>query len=391
MALISGQASFTIPRGPSLIIVCGSFDDKGGKPSKYMAKIIDAFMFSTKFLSIDVINGGTLVDIDKAFDRAYSANVILWFANIVGENDRLKERFNLLKENNQSAILFISKNNLDNRYSEIHLIGRCLKAHAQRLLEITADNKLYSRKLFIARLFDPLGNIYGGYNGRINNSTDVGRLLSKHIDNLLNITRIRSKSIGEHKIVSHSDDINRFCELSRVVGIRLHQVMQTEFNSHRFFGNVSFRCENGFPAINNDGLIYVSPRNVNKQELMADQFIACEIDSSFVRYYGSRKPSIDAPIQIELFKKHPELKFMLHGHAYLNGAPFTEKILPCGAIEEVNEIEEIIKINTTNDIHVVNLRGHGFLIASNNVSIMEEFFKNGIYSIKARPIPEIQP
>ena len=379
MALIPEQASFSIPKGPSIIIVCGSFDDKGGKPSKYMAKIIDTFMSSTKFLSVDIVNGGTLNDVNEAFNRANYTNVILWFANITCENDRLRERFNSLKINNPSAILFISKNNLDKKYSEIHLIGRCLKAHAQRLLEITADNGI-----FIARLFDPLGNVYEGYKS---NTVDIGRLLSSHVDNLLNITRVRSKSIGESKTFSHSSDIERFCDLSRTVGTRLHQVMQTEFNNHRFFGNVSFRCENGFPAINDNGLIYISPRNVNKQELMADQFIACELNSLFVQYYGSRKPSIDAPIQIALFKKHPEFKFMLHGHAYLNGAPFTKKILPCGALEEVDEIEEVFKTG----VNVVNLRGHGFLIASREVHVMEEYFKNNINLVEARPIPEIQP
>lgn len=47
-----------------------------------------------------------------------------------------------------------------------------------------------------------------------------------------------------------------------------------------------------------------------------------------------------------------------HGHVYVEGAPFTDTIILCGAIEEFEEITRLFPDkNATN--FVVNLKGHG--------------------------------
>ena len=61
---------------------------------------------------------------------------------------------------------------------------------------------------------------------------------------------------------------------------------------------------------------------------------------------------------------------MIHSHCYIDGAPYTEKSLPCGAVEEVDEIKNLIKEYYDNDynrnFYLINLLGHGSIMMSKN-------------------------
>ncbi len=59
---------------------------------------------------------------------------------------------------------------------------------------------------------------------------------------------------------------------------------------------------------------------------------------------------------------------MLHSHVYVEGAPFTKRRFPCGALEEVEEITEVfeaesflvrVRKETQAFISDFTLRGHG--------------------------------
>lgn len=79
---------------------------------------------------------------------------------------------------------------------------------------------------------------------------------------------------------------------------------------------------------------------------------------------------------------------MLHAHVYIydEKAPFTKQVLPCGALEEVDEIINCVYKNNLQDKNLItiNLNGHGCIIMSTDVE--------GIESVKdkiiARPKPE---
>lgn len=59
-----------------------------------------------------------------------------------------------------------------------------------------------------------------------------------------------------------------------------------------------------------------------------------------IEYYGDYKPSVDTPSQIMLYQAYPKVNYMLHGHVYIDGFPFTNRCIPCGAIEEAHEIKK---------------------------------------------------
>jgi len=74
---------------------------------------------------------------------------------------------------------------------------------------------------------------------------------------------------------------------------------------------------------------------------------------------------------------------MIHGHVYVKGGIFTDNKIPCGYIEEFEEIKELVSCRETSNFKI-NLRGHGCLILSDNLSYLEEQINN-LYS---RPFPE---
>ncbi len=61
---------------------------------------------------------------------------------------------------------------------------------------------------------------------------------------------------------------------------------------------------------------------------------------------------------------------MIHSHCYIEDAPFTEDALPCGAVNEVDEIIKLIQNYYDNDFnkdfYLINLIGHGSIMMSKN-------------------------
>ena len=122
-------------------------------------------------------------------------------------------------------------------------------------------------------------------------------------------------------------------------------------------------------------------RNVDKKTLCSEEFVEAEFGSSVIEYFGKNKPSVDTPIQLLLFAYFRNIKYMIHGHVYVEDAPITKNKVPCGFLEEV--VDVLAVINDPNiEQFAINLRGHGCLIACKDLS-----FFNSI-RLEARPFPE---
>ena len=66
---------------------------------------------------------------------------------------------------------------------------------------------------------------------------------------------------------------------------------------------------------------------------------------------------MDTPVQVRLYKTIPHINYIVHGHVYVKGAPFTKEAIPCGALEEVDEIMELIyNSNSSNEEMISILR-----------------------------------
>jgi len=358
------------------LIVAGRFDQDGGRPSGYAAKLFDLLDLHNPTFASVFFNGGSLNDLKTAFDMVSDRDVIYWFADVPNDQPKLLDTIKVI---NPRAILISSKNNALNRYDTLQLIARALKAKSNLLVEFTKKESpaQSSRPTVQATILDPLGNAFTTKE----ESVDIVRLaLLRRVKELYGMTRIGSQRVG---LAIAAPDMPEFFELIRAHADRFHELIHA-VNQSRFLGNVSFRCMHGFPSFRADGRIFVSRRNVDKRDMNASSFVAVDLPTDEggprkVLYYGEAKPSVDTPVQVQLYSALPNLNFMLHSHVYVKGAPFTDRILPCGAIEEANEILGLLR---TEGLGPINLRGHGSLLLSETLKGMQGF------EFEARKFPE---
>lgn len=113
-----------------------------------------------------------------------------------------------------------------------------------------------------------------------------------------------------------------------------------------------------------------SKRNINKKFITLDNFVPVYMDGDKLMYCGSDKPSVDTPVQVRLYNELPNIHYMLHSHCYIHDAEFTTTAIPCGAIEEFDEVMKIINANglRDSDLIKINLLGHGSILMWNNMS-----------------------
>lgn len=164
----------------------------------------------------------------------------------------------------------------------------------------------------------------------------------------------------------------------------------------RFFGNLSTRCQKLFPSERDGKFIYVSPRNVDKNRLTPSDFVLFNTDD--YTYYSvdeKIKPSVDSPVQSEIYKEFPSINYMIHGHAFIsimkeldeNNIPCTstENYFPCGDLRELVEVKKLMKFIIYDECHkdygIINLKGHGFLMFSQTFEQMK-YMINDIYAFR---------
>lgn len=350
------------------LVVGGTFDENGGKPSK----IIEAL---AQGLSWPVINGGTLEDL-KSVDFT-SVDTLLWMPNIDNAEEKILPA---IKAANPKLTLISSKRVVEKSYNEFDIITRLLKSRSNLGIMITKEEGTYR-----FRLLDPLGNQYVD----TQKIDDLAKALNERVSYIKSLSRIGSRNVGE----ALDAEVNP---------LFMQQVLRLgdEFSKHvnavnpgRFLGNASLRsrfeditrttrCCHGFPGQRSDGVILVSRRNVDKQNMSPKDFVAVNDGGKAVEYLGEVKPSVDTPIQLKLFNYYSNVNYMIHGHVYVEGAPMTHSIVPCGHLEEFDEIKALYPDNQAKDF-IVNLKGHGCLILAEK----PEFFDK--VKLRSRPFPEL--
>jgi hypothetical protein len=353
------------------LLVGGRFGfDDGRTSSSYMGKL---FRSLRKNIDTDddvtMTNGGSWQDLLDIFETVTQYDVIFWFPDIPNDNQKL---ILSLKKKHQKCILITSKNNLGDEYPALYLIGKMLRVKSNLLLEFTKNDN----GLFEGTVLDPLGNVF------VSKTTDIdilAKTLFDRVDELTGFTRIPSARLGDAIEVP---DKKEFFKLAKQYADRFHELVHA-IDQDRFLGNISFRCEAGFPSFRHKDLIFVSKRNIDKRHIGTEGFVAVNpLSLDTVEYYGDHKPSIDTPTQLRLYDYYENINYMLHSHVYIKDAPFTEWVIPCGAVEETGEIIFVFK-DWGLDFFRVNLKGHGSLILSSDVERLKDI------DYVTRPMPEI--
>lgn len=342
-----------------VLIVGGTFDNDGGKPSFFVQEISKAFFeFETM-----TINGGSLDMIAMTNFSIY--DIIVWMPNIDNSEDKILPH---IKKINPRCTLISSKRVIEKEYTEFDVIGRLLKSHSNLGIMITKDEE------YNFQLLDPLGNSYAN-TGNIN---ELAENLVERIWEIRGMERVGSMSVGERRDFQVDNEFLKFIRYSAEEFTKYVNAI----NPNRMLGNASTRCMYGFPAQKTTETIIVTQRNIDKELIDNGGFVEVETTENIVKYYGDTKPSVDTPIQIKLFNHYDKIKYMVHGHVYIDGAPFTRNKIPCGFIEEFDEIVELFPDKDQGSF-AVNLLGHGCLLMADSV---EDLWKMGQY--KSRPFPE---
>ncbi|MGH1397593.1 MAG: class II aldolase/adducin family protein [Alphaproteobacteria bacterium] len=357
------------------LIVGGTFDADGGKESKIITEMAQS-------LGWDFINGGS-IDKIREFDPT-NLDVLLWMPNINNDEDKILPS---LKKQWQRMVLISSKRaearpeQQREEYSHFEVVSRLLKTKSNLGIMIQKDEGRFSFSLM-----DPLGNRFI----KTQRVSELSSAIANRVNTLKSLTRIGSSHAGQppKNITLVSD---AFIQTVRTLGDEFSTHVNA-VNPERLLGNAaardtyrSTRCTHGFPSVRaGDNTFWISRRNVDKQTMNSSDFVLVGADENRVNYYGDPaiKPSVDSPIQIRLFNFYSNVSFMVHGHVYAENAPTTKSKVPCGHIEEFDEIKALFPDPQTTNF-TVNLKGHGCLILSNNL----EYLQNATF--ESRPLPEV--
>ena len=365
----------------NVLIVGGTFDQEGGRPSKLIYNIHQEFMKYKDFITT-CANGGTVSGLhDVVLPSVNAYDIVLWFANVPNDEVKLRD----VKAIKPKVMLVTSKRNDDNKYTFAELISRSLACKANLTVEFSKkDDK------FNMMLFDPLGNVF--YDGLA--VEDMCAAMIRRLKELITFTRVPTVQDTENCAPAVPDESD-FFEFAHNCADIFHNLIRPAKGTERFLGNMSFRCQNGFPSFRGDnGIIYVSRRNVDKSDISAQSFVPTYLDDTdTVKYFGESKPSVDTPVQLQLYKIFPWANYMLHAHCYADTSMIPESLLlstnkpiPCGALEEVNEIVETYLVgkfywdskynNEPPRLLVVNLFGHGCILIAQDKEILQELQKH---------------
>lgn len=354
-----------------------------GKPSSLVTKLSNAL---TTYGLVDVYNGGRYDKLEDIIKSASSYDVVFWWANVDNSLPKIRN----VKEIAPHTILINSKRDDEDKYSFQELIQRSLAAKAN----LTWKFKKIADKTFETTIFDPLGSVW--YLG-----TDFDAAIKACMDRLIFLKRMtRQPSIKTDKINIIPDEQD-FVDVVRKYAAEFQKYMDSSVKTKRFIGNASLRlikpfsdsrCGKGMPSFRGtDNMIFVSKRNIDKQFITLDNFVPVYMDNDKLMYCGEDKPSVDTPVQIRLYKELDHINYMLHSHCYIKSAPFTHEAIPCGAIEEFDEVMKLIheqKFDNHRNQYFVNLIGHGSIIMWNNMQQFHEDIEPKLEYYK-RDMPEI--
>ena len=338
------------------LVVGGDWNREGGRASSIVTKLAAT-------LGWECSNGGNVAELPLIDVKCLDA--LLWMPNIPNDEDKLLPD---IKKLNPQLLLIQSKRVIEKEYTVNDIIGRLLASHSNLGIMIT---KAFDRLHF--KLLDPLGNIWV-YTDDVET---LAKAIGERVGTLLKMKRVGSEKVGPRQPFKIEPE---FIEIIRSYGNRFTQYVNA-VNPNRLLGNASTRCAKGFPTFRDKNGIYVTRRNVDKATLSEEDFVQVQPFTDKVYYYGDQKPSVDTPIQLRLFEFYSNVNYMLHGHVYAQNGIYTHSKIPCGFIDEFDEITALVPDKKRTNF-IINLRGHGCLILAESL----DFFSK--QELIGRPFPE---
>lgn len=377
-----------------ILFVAGTWDEQHGKPSTLAQKLYTHLKAIIQHGDIvEFHNGGKYDRLQGLLEATPNFDVVLWFANVSNDLPKIRD----VKTVAPAVMLVNSKRNDDNKYTFQEIVQRTLAAKANLTFEFRKTDDIFN-----IQVFDPLGCQW--YDG-----TDAGSAMLATVNRLkylLSITRQRTIQSPDDKSLVLNWYFDRFKQdmhatnkkvdvpdewafvnLVREYAEKFHEIMNPGCDVKRFIGNCSMRpetesmppqvgrCSKGMPSFRHGDWVFVSQRNVDKQFLNLEHFVPVFMHDGEIYYCGENKPSVDTPIQLRLYNALPNIRYMIHSHCYIKDGHMTSMSIPCGAIEEADEVLGLIDrvYGTRNgDIYEINLLGHGSIVMADSINKLRD-------------------
>lgn len=222
-------------------------------------------------------------------------------------------------------------------------------------LTILVENKDSNEETYM--FYDPLGTLW--YKGN-----DKEALVKRIIERVIFLVQTHRKNTFKTDGINEIPNNVEFFDYVHEVAEIFHKTIQHTDGVTRLLGNASFRGK--------QGLIYASKRDVDKALISRETFVPSYIGlDGRTYYYGNKKPSKDTIVQLNLYSMLPNINYIVHSHCYVQDAPFTKLPVPCGSMEEIDEVKEVIEKTFDKDYnkeyYAINLVGHGCLVFGNTL------------------------
>jgi hypothetical protein len=328
-----------------ILFVGGSWDLNGGRESGFIKKFyLELLTYNN---NITYLNGGNYNDLQTILNSVEDYDVICWFANV----DNSLPKVRSVKKINPYTILIGSKRNDNNKYSFVEVLNRTLMERHNLSIEFSKQKEIYKMLLF-----DPLGSKW--YEGT--SISDLVQNLYKRLLFISNAKREHTYNIeGQIEIPNNEE----FFSFVRKVAETFHKTIDHSEGVTKFMGNASFRGK--------DNYLFVSKRDVDKSNIDKNNFVACQLNNGILYYYGDTKPSKDTISQANLYNLFPNINYMIHSHCYAIDGKYTEMPVPCGSLDEIDEITKVIDNqyggNYGLSLYKINYLGHGCLLLGKSV------------------------
>lgn len=332
------------------MIVGGNFGNPP-KESGIVGKLTEGVLRLADESDVTVIfNGGTLEQLPHNID----SDLIIWMPNISNETEK---NYPVKKK---GAVLICSKV-MREGYRRQDAVARIFKMHGNAVIAIY--DLPDGRKSF--KLIDALNNIHWEGDD-IEGLAHAIKEFYKWTKSAVRIGTIRDDSPVVKHTVFRPDGAFELLELND----KLAKFIQTSCDD-RFFGNLSTRCQKLFPSEKDFPGIYVSPRNCDKEKLCVYDMVYVTPD---MRYSGDNKPSVDTPVQMRIYQVNPDVRYMIHGHAFITreDVPETSRYYLCGDVREADDVLYNIMDTDVRKYGAINLKNHGFLLYSDTLENMEK-------------------
>ncbi len=346
---------------------------------------------------VEMYNGGCYYNLEMILNKAPNYDIVFWWANVP---DNSLPKIRDVKEVAPHVMLVSSKRNDGDKYSFMELTQRALASKSNLVFEFKKmDREIkpgHVEKLFHINVFDPLGcKWFDGWDVSESTHAAMDRLVylnsitrQKTVKSTTNKNLVLAWYFDQFKQEQHQSNKNvqipdeqEFVNIVRKHAERFYEIMNPGPNVQRFLGNASMkpamppqvgRCSRGMPSFKKDGYVFVSQRNIDKQFIDIEHFVPCYMEDGKLYYCGDNKPSVDAPIQLRLYDALPNSRYMIHSHCYIEDAPFTDKSIPCGAVEEVDEVLNLIDKKWGRDqwLYYINLKGHGSIVMAKDAAML---------------------